>query len=305
MARAILGKYIQPNVLTRLARLEFEPRQLVEGNLAGSHKSPFHGFAVEFAGHREYVPGDDLRHLDWKVYYRHDKHFIKQYEMETNFVCHMMLDVSASMRYGRGDQKKLTYASRMAATLGYLIIEQMDKVALATFDDRIREALPPSNSLEQIIRMSEVLDVIKPVEKTAIGPAVLELAGRTGRRGIVILFSDLFVDLDDLARALQRLRYERHEVVLFQVMHHDELDFRMPGMIRFEGLEDDERFLTRPDDVRGAYLEALGRFQERLETVCESNQCERVVCDTSRPMAELFANYLQHRSVSGRRRWMR
>lgn len=305
MARAILGKYIQPEVLNRLARHEFEPRQLVEGNLAGSHKSPFHGFAVEFAGHREYVPGDDLRHLDWKVYYRHDKHFIKQYEMETNFVCHMMLDVSASMRYGQGDQQKLLYASRMVATLGYLIIEQMDRVALATFDDEVREALPPSNALEQIIHMSEVLDNANPVEKTAIGSALTQLAGRTGRRGIIIILSDLFVDLDDLAAALQRLRYEQHEVVLFQVMHHDELDFRIPGMIRFEGLEIDERFLTRPSDVRTAYLDALNRFRDRLEGICESNQCELVLCDTSRSMADLFAEYLQHRTVFRRRRWMR
>jgi len=305
MARAILGKYIQPEVLNRLSRHEFEPRQLVEGNLAGAHKSPFHGFAVEFAGHREYVPGDDLRHLDWKVYYRHDKHFIKQYEMETNFVCHLMLDVSASMRYGAGDGQKLLYASRMAATLGYLIVEQIDKVGLALFDDRVREALPPANGLHQIIRMSELLDAIEPTQKTAIGEAVLEIAGRTGRRGIVILLSDFFVDLDDLEKALQRLRYERHEVVCFQIMHHDELDFRIPGMVRFEGLEDDDRFLTRPDDVRAAYLEALTRFRERIETVCESNQCELVLCDTSRPMAELFADYLQQRTVSGRRRWMR
>jgi len=305
MARAILGKYIQPQVLNRLSRLEFNPRELVEGNLAGAHKSPFHGFAVEFAGHREYVPGDDLRHLDWKVYYRHDKHFIKQYEMETNFVCHLMLDVSASMRYGRGDEQKLLYASRMAATLGYLIVEQIDKVALALFDDQVREALPPANGLHQIIRISEILDRIEPTEKTAIGRAVLDLAGRTGRRGIIIIFSDFFVDLDDLEQALQRLRYARHEVVLFQVMHHDELDFRIPGMVRFDGLEDDDRFLTRPDDIRSAYLDALGRFRERLEGVCESNQCELVLCDTSRPMGELFADYLQQRSVAGRRRWMR
>jgi uncharacterized protein (DUF58 family) len=305
MAKAILGKYIQPEVLNRLARHEFEPRQLVEGNLAGAHKSPFHGFAVEFAGHREYVPGDDLRHLDWNVYYRHDRFVIKQYEMETNFVCHMMLDISASMRYGEADQRKLTYASRMAATLGYLIIEQLDKVALATFDEQVREALAPSNALPQLIRMTEVLDRAEPVQKTAIGSTILQLAPRTGRRGIIIILSDFFVDLADLEQALQRLRYEQHEVVCFQVMHRDELDFRIPGMVRFEALEEDERFLTRPADIRNAYLEALSRFRQRLENVCEANRCELVLCDTSRPMAELFANYLQQRAVSGRRRWMR
>jgi uncharacterized protein (DUF58 family) len=305
MAKAILSKYIQPEVLNRLVRQDFQPRQLVEGNLAGAHKSPFQGFAVEFASHREYVSGDDLRHLDWKVYYRRDKLFIKQYEMETNLVCHLMLDVSASMRYGQGDSQKLLYASRMAATLGYLIIEQLDKVAMATFDDQVRQSLPPSNHLEQIIRMGEALDMVNPAQKTAIGAAVTELAGRTGRRGIVIILSDFFVDLADLEKALQRLRYDRHEVVLFQVMHHDELAFELPGMVRFEGLEDEDHYLTRPDDIRAAYVEAVERFNAKLEGICEANRCERVLCDTSRPMAELFADYLEQRSVAGRRRWMR
>ena len=305
MPRAILSKYIQPEVLNRLSRQEFRPRQLVEGNLAGAHKSPLHGFAVEFASHRQYVPGDDLRHLDWKVYYRRDKLAVKQYEMETNLVCHLMLDVSASMRYGQGESQKLRYASSLAATLAYLIVEQMDKAALTIFDDRIRTMLAPSNGLEQILRISEILDGIDPVEKTAIGPAVMEQAARAGRRGIVILLSDFFVDLDDLEKALHRLRYDRHEVVLLQVMHHDELAFDLPGMIRFDGLEDNDRFLTRPDDVRDAYLDAMNRFNGRLENLCESNRCERVLVDTSRAMAELFADYLQQRKVDGRRRWMR
>jgi len=305
MPKAILSKYISPDVLTRLARQEFRPRQLVEGTLAGAHKSPLSGFAVEFAGHRQYVAGDDLRHLDWKVYFRHERHVVKQYEMETNLVCHMLLDVSASMRYGQGARQKLLYASRMAATLAYLIIEQLDKVALATFDEAVRVALPPSNNLAQILRISETLDAVQPVRKTAIGQAMVDLAGRTGRRGIVIVLSDFFVDLDDLEAALQRLRYQKHEVVLFQVLHHDELQFELPGMVRFVGLEADEHFLTRPQDVRAAYLEALGRFNDRLGEICESNQCERVLCSTRRPMGELFADYLQQRKVTHRRRWMR
>ena len=190
MARTVLSRYIQPEVLGRLAHLDFVPRGLVEGTLAGAHKSPFHGFAVEFAGHREYVPGDDVRHLDWKVYYRHDKFFIKQYEMETNLVCHLMLDISASMRYGRLGQQKLLHASRAAVTLGHLIIEQTDRVSFTTFDTRERHSLPPSTNLSQIIRITEVLDQVAPVEKTAIGQPLLELADRAGRRGIVIIFSD-------------------------------------------------------------------------------------------------------------------
>ena len=141
---AIMSKYIRPDVLTRIARIKFEPRQLVEGTLAGAHKSPFHGFAIEFAGHRDYVPGDDVRHLDWKVYYRHRKYLIKQYEMDTNLVCHLMLDVSASMRYGQGDTQKLLYASRMAVTLANLIVEQSDRVSLTTFDEHVVNSLAPS-----------------------------------------------------------------------------------------------------------------------------------------------------------------
>ena len=302
MAKAVLSKYIQPDVLTRVQQYSFQPRELVEGNLAGAHKSPFHGFAVEFASHREYVSGDDLRHLDWKVYFRHDKHMIKQYEMETNLVCHLMLDVSASMRYGEADQQKMLYAARIATTLGYLIIEQSDKVSLTLFDESVRSSLKPSNTMGQIIKMTETLDDVEPVKKTAIGPSMLDLAGRAGRRGIVVVLSDYFVDLDDLESALHRLRYDRHEVVLMQVMHHDELSFDLPGMVRFVGLEDADQFLTRPQDIRQAYLEAMNRFNARLEDICEANRCERLLCDTSRPMAELFADYLQQRSLV-QRRW--
>jgi uncharacterized protein (DUF58 family) len=227
---------------------------------------------------------------------------VKQYEMETNLVAHLLLDCSASMRYGQGDRQKLLYASRMAVALAHLIVEQLDKVSLALFDQGLREVLAPSNTTAQIIRMVELLDRTQPVEKTGIGAALTELAGRIKRRGIVIILSDLFVDLDDLERSLQRLRFDRQEVVLFQVLDHDEIHFELEGMIRFRGLEDLSDLLTRPEDVRAAYLEAFNRFNDRLARVCESNRCERLVCDTSRPMEELFADYLQKRSLI-RRRW--
>ncbi|MFT5125054.1 MAG: hypothetical protein ACI97B_003698 [Verrucomicrobiales bacterium] len=298
---AVLSKYIQPEVLAAMAHSNFNPRQLVEGTLAGAHKSPFHGFAVEFASHREYVAGDDLRHLDWNVYYRHHKHMIKQYEMETNLVCHLMLDVSSSMRFGEEDSQKMMYAARMAVTLAYLIVNQSDRVSLTTFDEKVIHSLPPSNSNGQIVNMSEMLDKIEPTKKTKIGPSMMELAGRAGRRGIVVVLSDFFVDLEDLKDALQRLRYDKHEVVLMQVLHNDEIEFNLPGMVRFVGLEEDEQFLTRPDDVRTAYLEAMNAFNDELESICEANQCERLVCDTSRSMAEMFADYLHARSLNFRR----
>lgn len=297
---AILNKYIRAGVLTRVQHYKFVPRQLVEGTLAGAHKSPFHGFAIEFAGHREYVPGDDLRHLDWNVYYRQGRHYIKQYEMETNLVCHLMLDISASMRFGEEDQQKLLYASRLAVTLAYMIVEQSDKVSMGTFDESVRDWLRPSNNLGQILRMSQTLEDSKPVNKTRIGQSMLELAGRAGRRSIVILLSDLFVDLDDLRDAVERLRYDRHEIVLMQVLHNDEIEFNLEGMVRFVGLEDADEFLTRPQDIRDGYLQAFQRHKDRITEICEANRCEHLVCDTSRDLGDLFADYLQQRTMQRR-----
>src|SRR6185312_17056289 len=163
-----LSRYLDPEVLSRLAQRQIEPRGLVLGNLAGAHRSPLSGFAVEFAGHREYVVGDDPRHIDWRVYFRREKYFIKQYEMETNFVCHLVLDCSASMRYGDEHQQKLLYAARMATTLGHAVVRQSDKVSLATFDEKVLGVVPPSNTMAQIVRMTEHLDQIEPVEKTRL-----------------------------------------------------------------------------------------------------------------------------------------
>src|SRR6185369_7345471 len=240
MKQSILSRYLDPDVLTHVASRHIEPRDLVIGNLAGAHKSPLSGFAVEFAGHREYVPGDDPRHVDWRVYFNRDKYFVKQYELETNFVCHLVLDVSASMQYGEGGEQKLLYASRLAMALGYSIIRQSDKVSLFTFDDRVRGIVTPSNSMAQVVRMTEHLDRVEPVEKTGLSRSLTEIAGRLGRREILLIFSDFLADIPNLEPVLQRFRYDHHEVVLFQVMHHDELTFELDGMVKFVGLEDQD-----------------------------------------------------------------
>lgn len=302
MPPSVLSRYLDPDVLNRVADRSLEPRGLVIGNLAGHHRSPLSGFAVEFAGHREYAPGDDPKHVDWRVYFTRDKYFIKQYEMETNFVCHLVLDVSASMRYGEGDEQKLLYASRLATTLGHSIVRQSDKVSLATFDDRIRGFVPPSNAMGQIVRMTEHLDEIEPREKTQISDCLTELAGRMKRREIVIVLSDFFADLPSLESALQRLRYQRHEVVLMQVMHHDELAFEFDGMVKFVGLEIPEEMLARPDDLRAAYLAAMGRFNAELEEIAHRNRVEYLLVDTSRHMGEVLVDYLNARAQTRRGR---
>src|SRR5688572_20143178 len=178
MPKSVLSRYLDPEVLSHVAERNLEPQGLVVGNLAGAHKSPLSGFAVEFAGHREYVPGDDPRHVDWRVYFTREKYFVKQYELETNFVCHLVLDISASMRYGEGHEQKLLYASQLAVALGYSIVRQSDKVSLFTFDDRLRGSVPPGNSLAQIMRMTDLLDQTQPVEKTSLAACLSEIAGR-------------------------------------------------------------------------------------------------------------------------------
>jgi uncharacterized protein (DUF58 family) len=286
-----------------MAGRRIEPRGLVIGNMAGAHKSPLSGFAVEFAGHREYVWGDDPKHIDWRVFYKRGRFFVKQYEMETNLVCHFILDSSGSMRYGEGDQQKLGYAAHMIAALAYAIVHQRDKVSLATFDDRVQGLVAPSSSQTQIIRLTELLDNTEPKNKTSLHDCLAELAGRMKRREIVMIFSDFFTDdLDALENALGRLRYNRHEVVLFQIMHHHELVFEFEEMTKFVGLEIPEDLLAQPDRIRNAYLAAVQRFNDRLEEICQRNRIERVLVDTSRDMAEVLIDYLNQRSRLNRGR---
>jgi uncharacterized protein (DUF58 family) len=302
MPKSVLSRYLDPEVLSHVADRHLEPQALVIGNLAGAHKSPLSGFAVEFAGHREYVPGDDPKHVDWRVYFTRDKYFVKQYELETNFVCHLVLDVSASMRYGEGREQKLLYAAQMATILGYSVVRQSDKVALATFDDHVRGFIPPSNSMDQIVRMTQHLDELQAVEKTAMNDCLHDIASRLGRREIVMIFSDFFTNLDELEPVLQRLRYSRHEVILFQVMHHDEITLELDGMVKFVGLESPDELLAQTDDLRRNYLAAVKRHADQLEEIAQRNGCERVLVDTRRNKSELFLDYLNQRSLRNRGR---
>lgn len=300
--KSVLSRYLDPETLAAMAQRPLRPRGLVIGNLAGAHKSPLAGFAVEFAGHREYAPGDDPKHIDWRVYYAREKLFVKQYELETNFVCHLILDISASMRYGAEDQQKMHYGAKLAAAIAYSVVRQSDKVSLATFDERLRGFVPPANHLDQLVRMTEHLDDIEPTKQTDLAGCLAELESRLGRREIVMVISDFFGDLDALESALQRLRYRHHEVVLLQVLHHDELTFQFDGMIKFRGLEVDDTLLSQPDDLRDDYLQAMRQFNDRLGDIALANQCERIQLDTSRNAGEAMIDYLNRRSRLNRGR---
>jgi len=295
MTGSVLSRYLNPDVLSRVADRPVEPSGLVVGNLAGAHKSPLSGFAVEFAGHRDYIVGDDPRHIDWRLYYKRDRLSIKQYEMETNFVCHLLLDVSASMRYGEGNQQKLQYAAQAATTLGYSIVRQNDKVSLSTFDNTVRGHVPPGNSLAQIHRMTHHLDEIEPVEKTSMSDCLTEMIGRMGRREIVMIFSDFFTDLEGLESSLQRMKYNRHEVVLFHVLHHHERTFEFEGMIKFLGLEEAGEYLTQTEDIRQGYLDSVRRYETALDDLCRRNAIERIAIDTSVNLGDALVDYLNQR----------
>src|SRR5438477_10525315 len=225
--------YLQPDAIARAQALGLKARTIVEGLRVGDHKSPYKGFSVEFVQHREYVPGDDIRHIDWKSYGRSERYTIKQYEQETNFIAHILLDMSNSMRYGAGETNKLEYAKLLAASLSYLIVRQRDSVALRVFNDDWRAELPASSQLGHIHAITHVLEDTQPAEKTSIGPLLDQVADRISRRGIVMLISDCFDDVESTLKGLRHLRFRGHEVILFHVLHKDEVEFPLDGNIRF------------------------------------------------------------------------
>jgi uncharacterized protein (DUF58 family) len=287
--------YLQSDVIARAQALGLKARSIVEGLRVGDHKSPYRGFSVEFVQHREYVPGDDIRHIDWKSYGRSERYTIKQYEQETNFTGHLLLDASRSMLYGEGAKNKLEYAKLLAASLAYLIIHQRDSAALAVFDRGWRMQLPPSSQPGHVLTILRALESTRPEEKTAIGPLLNELAQQIRRRGLVFLISDCFDEVPGLLGGLQHLRFHGHEVTVFHVLHPDEMEFPFDGMTRFEGIEEKLHLLTRPNLIRSAYLRALNGYFKELRAGCEASRCDYVLVDTSRPLGDTLTEYLARR----------
>jgi uncharacterized protein (DUF58 family) len=288
-------KYLDPLTLAKVRGLELQARLVVEGYLSGMHKSPYHGFSVEFAQHREYVPGDDIRHVDWKVYGRTGRFFLKQYEEETNLVCWLLLDVSESMRYGSGPVSKYDYACMAAAALTYLVLHQSDSIGLVTFDDQVRTFLKPST---QPSRMKEVVHVMNQNagrEKTRMAPLFHDLAERINRRSMIFLLSDLFDDVSDLLLGLQHLRHKRHEVVLWHTLDVAELTFPFQQATLFRGLEQEPELLTDPRSLRQSYLEQVGRFVADLERGCRDQNIDYVQMRTDMPLSVALSSYLAHR----------
>jgi uncharacterized protein (DUF58 family) len=286
---------LQPEVIARAQALGLKARTVVEGLRVGDHKSPFRGFSVEFVQHREYVPGDDIRHIDWKSYGRSERYTIKQYEQETNFAAHILLDASRSMLYGEGDANKLAYARLLAAALAYLVIHQRDSAALAIFDQAWRAQFPPSGQPGHMTTLLRALESTEPRDKTSIGPLLHDLAQQIPRRGLVFLISDCLADVESLLAGLQHLRFQGHEVTVFHVLHSDELEFPFDGNVKFDFLEGPLQVLARPHLIRPAYRRAVQAYLKELQAGCERHRCDYVLMDTSKPLGELLAAYLARR----------
>ncbi|MCG3178141.1 MAG: hypothetical protein BIFFINMI_00464 [Phycisphaerae bacterium] len=296
----ILSRYLRPEVISQLERIEFRPRGLVEGNLAGGHKSPFHGFAVEFAGHRGYVPGDDIRHIDWKVYYKSGRYVLKQYEEETNLVAHLLLDASESMEYGSRGTSKLECGKQLASALAYLILNQRDKVGAAIFDSELRVTLPTSNSIAQVHHMMTAYEGRGPTGESQVGRAVSQYAAKAGRRGIVVVLSDFFTDLERLFDGVRRLKFDKHEVVLLQIVDDDELTFPLRGMTRFVGLENLGERIIEPQRLRDSYLRKFNAFLDALTAGAELCRADYFRVNTSLSLTANLVGYLNSRPT-GRR----
>lgn len=293
---------LDPHALVHAEVLGLHARQVVEGYMAGEHRSPFFGFATEFAQHREYAQGDDLRHLDWKVLGRTDRYYVKQYEQETNYVAQILLDGSESMRYGSGSLTKLHYAKQLAACLSYLILLQRDAVAVGLFDAGLRRYLPRSNNRSNIHVIMSQLAAFEPGAKTRIGPVLHEMAQQTPRKGIVVLISDLFDDEEEMLGGIQHLRFVGHEVVVFHVMDPAELEFPFTGNVEFVGLEGIPPLMTRASEIRKSYQQEVEAFRTRLREGCERNQSHYVLVNTGEPLRDTLSGYLAFRKKTGRAR---
>ena len=300
-----LQKYLDPKVLAKITRLDLQARLVVEGFISGLHKSPFHGFSVEFASHREYVPGDDIKHIDWKVQAKTDRWYIKQYEEETNLKATFLLDASESMHYGAGNGKegltKYAYAGAVAASLAFLLLQQQDAVGLAIFDEELRTYLVPSSNPNFVKTLVHAIDINEPKAKTSLEPICHSLAEKMPRRGLVCVISDLFTDLDGLLRGLQHFRHYDHEVMVLHIMDSDELTFPFQGNTMFLGLEETGRVMVEARALREKYLEAVDGFCRDVKRRCVANRIDYKLISTADHLDAALCAFLAARAAAVRK----
>ncbi len=292
-------KYLDPEGLARVGNMELVARQVVEGFLTGRHRSPYHGFSVEYLDHRPYSPGDDMRSIDWKILARTDKYHVKLFEDETNLRAHVLLDCSRSMAFKSGGISKLEYGSYLAAALSYLMLRQNDAVGLVLFDTELREYLPPKARPTQFHQILELLDNHHSKEDTDVGAVLNDVAERIQRRGLVILISDLIDDEPKIANGLQHFRHYNHEVLVFHVMDDAELTFPYDRLTRFKDMEGAGRLTANPKSLRNRYLTRINEFVENLKAICFERNISYNLANTKEPYDQFLAAYLEKRSRLG------
>ncbi|MEO2016588.1 MAG: DUF58 domain-containing protein [Fuerstiella sp.] len=287
--------------ISKFVNLQVLARQVVEGFCSGLHLSPHKGFSVEFKEHRQYVPGDDIRDIDWKLFGKTDRLFIREYEEETNLRCTILLDSSGSMGYqgSRSQLNKHDYAVRTAACLSYLMLQQQDSVGLVTFDTQVRSYVPPRGRPKHLQKIINELDAATPGNETELGDVFHEMVTKIQRRGLLVIISDLFGDVDRLLKALAHFRHANHEIIIFQIWDPDELDFPFRQWTQFSSLEKaNNHHLVDPAQIRRAYLEKLEQFQESLSDGCNRHRIHLVPMTTDQPYADALAAYLGLRRKS-------
>jgi uncharacterized protein (DUF58 family) len=293
-------KFLLPQVVATLANMELRARLVVEGFIAGLHRSPYHGFSVEFAEHRPYMPGDEIRHIDWKIYGRTDRFYIKQYEEETNLKAYLILDTSKSMTYASpGQMPKLEYASYLAASLAYMMVKQQDAVGLATFDETITAYLPPHATRPYLKQLLLTLQTLRGGKGTAAGKSLHLVAERIRRRGLVIILSDLLDEPDQVIAALKHFRHKKNEVIVMHILDPLERSFGFDQDATFRDLETAEVLAAQPWHIRAGYREAIGGFIDRYKRECREHRIDYVLLDTRTPFDIALIEYLSKRERVG------
>jgi uncharacterized protein (DUF58 family) len=289
--------FLDPAVLARLGTLELKARTIVEGFLSGLHRSPFKGFSVEFAEYRQYIPGDALSTIDWKVYARSDRYVIKKFEEETNLDCHLLLDVSGSMGYGsHHGLTKFQYGAILAASLGYLMNRQRDAVGLTAFDENIVAMMPASSRPGHLRALLVALDRLKTEHRTNVAKPLHQLANTLTKRGMVVLISDLLDDPAEIIRGLKHFQFRGIDVIVFHLLDHDEIEFPFERATRFEDLETSEEVMAVPEAVRGHYLKGIGSLIERYRRELGATGIDYQLLDTNHPLELALASYLSTRA---------
>lgn len=297
--KSTIDRFLEPKLLRALARLPLMSRRVVEGAMVGSHRSPFKGFSTEFADHRGYVSGDDLRHLDWKVFSRTERYYIKRYEENTNLRAHIVLDCSASMAFPRklepGQMTKYEYACRLAAGLAYVLIRQQDPVGLFLFNHELAAQIPPMRSLAHLRRMLRAMDETRPENGTDTGKALAAVAGRLKRRSLLLILSDLLDEPEKIVEALAHFRHRGHDAIVIQILDPDELEFPYQKMVTLRDMETREQIVVDGAEIAAAYTRQLADFLERYKKSCFEHNFDYVLASTATPYDSLLTALLTRR----------